>query len=203
VADLDQQLQAQTTHATALAQRVEELDAQVAEQARIAGEREHDSAQLHGRIAVAAEIEASLRAALEAAEARHRDMAENVSAERDLRQKEMAQANTDRAALQAEIAAMKREAEASWVAERVENALLRERINDVAAEVARLTVVLEGPESPIEAILAAEPGLDGANGGAAHGELIAKTYAGVQEAKGNLGERMRALQSRTPRMPAN
>ena len=51
---------------------------------------------------------------------------------------------------------MKREAEQTWAAERVENALLRERINDVAAEVARLTVALEGPDSPIEAILAGE-----------------------------------------------
>ena len=51
---------------------------------------------------------------------------------------------------------MKREAEATWAAERVENALLRERINDVAAEVARLTSVLEGPGSRIDAILAEE-----------------------------------------------
>ena len=39
---------------------------------------------------------------------------------------------------------MKREAEQTWAAERVENALLRERINDIAAEIARLTVALEG-----------------------------------------------------------
>ena len=38
----------------------------------------------------------------------------------------------------------------------MENALLRERINDVAAEVARLTAVLEGPGSPIESMLAVE-----------------------------------------------
>ena len=44
--------------------------------------------------------------------------------------------------------------EASWVSERVENALLRKRINDVAAEVARLTAALEGPDSPIDAMLA-------------------------------------------------
>ena len=51
---------------------------------------------------------------------------------------------------------MKREAEETWASERVENALLRERINDVAAEVARLASALEGPNSPIDAILAAE-----------------------------------------------
>ena len=47
----------------------------------------------------------------------------------------------------AKLSAMKREAEATWASERVENALLRERINDVAAEVARLTAALEGPGS--------------------------------------------------------
>ena len=51
---------------------------------------------------------------------------------------------------------MKREAEQTWAAERVENALLRERINDIAAEIARLTVALEGPNSPIEAMLASD-----------------------------------------------
>ena len=39
----------------------------------------------------------------------------------------------------------------------MENALLRERINDIAAEVAKLAMQLEGPNSPIEAMLAAEP----------------------------------------------
>ena len=53
---------------------------------------------------------------------------------------------------------MKREAEQTWAAERVENALLRERINDIAAEIARLTVALEGPISPIEAMLAGRAG---------------------------------------------
>ena len=52
---------------------------------------------------------------------------------------------------------MKREAEQTWAAERVENALLRERINDIAAEIARLTVALEGAGSPIDAMLASEP----------------------------------------------
>jgi len=53
---------------------------------------------------------------------------------------------------------MKREAESAWANERMENAVLRERINDVAAEVARLTSALEGPQSPIDAILKADAG---------------------------------------------
>ena len=58
---------------------------------------------------------------------------------------------------------MKREAEQTWAAERVENALLRERINDIAAEIARLTVALEGQDSPIEAMLAGEPAMRAAD----------------------------------------
>ena len=34
----------------------------------------------------------------------------------------------------------------------MENALLRERINDIAAEVAKLAIQLEGPNSAIEAM---------------------------------------------------
>ena len=69
---------------------------------------------------------------------------------------QLAAAIEERAKLQREIATMKRDAESTWAAERVENALLRERINDVAAEVARLTAALEGPGSPIESMLAVE-----------------------------------------------
>jgi hypothetical protein len=89
---------------------------------------------------------------------------------------------------------MKREAEQTWAAERVENALLRERINDIAAEIARLTVALEGQNSPIEAMLAGVAGhghAATANGGSrANGE------------KGNLAERIRALQSKASRVSA-
>jgi hypothetical protein len=78
----------------------------------------------------------------------------------------------------------------------MENALLRERINDIAAEVAKLAMQLEGPNSPIEAILAAEPAAPAiaarpVNGAAATG--------GVPEGGGTLAERIRALQSHASR----
>ena len=63
----------------------------------------------------------------------------------------------ERAKLQRDINAIQQQAESSWATERMENALLRERINDIAAEVAKLAIQLEGPNSPIEALLAAEP----------------------------------------------
>jgi hypothetical protein len=90
---------------------------------------------------------------------------------------------------------MKREAEQTWAAERVENALLRERINDIAAEIARMTVALEGGESPVEALLASE-----ANGQRAiNGE---RKLAGSAEGKGSLADRIRALQLKASRVPA-
>jgi hypothetical protein len=76
----------------------------------------------------------------------------------------------------------------------MENALLRERINDIAAEVAKLAVTLEGPNSPIEAILAAEPKppinaiVNGANVNGADAE-----------SHGTLAQRIRALQAHASR----
>ena len=94
---------------------------------------------------------------------------------------------------------MKRETEEAWASERVENSLLRERINDVAAEVARLASALEGPNSPIDAILAAETVRErtavaaNSNGETSHGEAGASN--------GDLADRIRALQTHASRVP--
>jgi hypothetical protein len=78
----------------------------------------------------------------------------------------------------------------------VENALLRERINDIAAEIARMTVALEGGESPVEALLTSE-----ANGQRpVNGER--KLASGSAEGKGSLADRIRALQLKASRVPA-
>ena len=70
----------------------------------------------------------------------------------DVRQLEeqLAVALAERNRLQREVALIKRDAETIWAAERVESALFRERINDVAYEVARITQTLERPGSLIE-----------------------------------------------------
>src|SRR6202011_2538050 len=97
---------------------------------------------------------------------------------------------------------IQQQAESSWATERMENALLRERINDIAAEVAKLAIQLEGPNSAIEAMLAAEPMVPSkpapkaANGVAANG---AATSSGLPEGGGTLAERIRALQSHASR----
>ena len=100
--------------------------------------------------------------------------------------------------LNREISTMKRDSETSWASERVESALLRERINDVAAEVARLTAALEGPNSPIEAMLsAAEPAFPARVAKPAND--TAPAPAPVSEGGGTLAERIRALQSHASR----
>jgi hypothetical protein len=72
---------------------------------------------------------------------------------------------------------------------------LRERINDIAAEVAKLAIQLEGPNSPIEAMLDSELArpAKAANGAAA------ATAGSSPPPGGTLAERIRALQSHASR----
>jgi O6-methylguanine-DNA--protein-cysteine methyltransferase len=96
---------------------------------------------------------------------------------------------------------MKRETEETWASERVENALLRERINDVAAEVARLASALEGPNSPIDALLAAETSRERTADVAA--AVRAEADLGEASNNGNLADRIRALQTHASRLAQN
>ncbi len=57
--------------------------------------------------------------------------------------------------LRTDLAAHERSKVEDWGDERRGNALLREQINDLAAEVVSLTATLEGPDSPINKALAA------------------------------------------------
>jgi uncharacterized protein (DUF3084 family) len=61
-------------------------------------------------------------------------------------EEQLAIALSERSKLQREIVAMKRDAELTWAAERIESALFRERINDVAFEVVGITQALESLE---------------------------------------------------------
>ncbi|TKW77584.1 MAG: hypothetical protein DI543_14915, partial [Bradyrhizobium icense] len=98
---------------------------------------------------------------------------------------------------QRDINAIQQQAESSWQTERMENALLRERINDIAAEVAKLAMQLEGPNSAIEAMLA-EPAAP-----AMAAPRPANDAAGGRPAAdaggGTLAERIRALQAHASR----
>ena len=82
---------------------------------------------------------------------------EKLRSEKAAIEEQLGIARDERAKAQRDLNAMQQQAESSWATERMENALLRERINDIAAEVAKLAMQLEGPNSAIDAILAAEP----------------------------------------------
>jgi chromosome segregation ATPase len=95
------------------------------------------------------------------------------------------------------------EGKAARAALRVENPLLRERIMDVAAALAWLIAVLEGPGSPIISLLAAKaPPLGNGtfrNNGE-YGEGGAATLDPQQSGKGTIADRIRALQSPASRV---
>jgi len=78
---------------------------------------------------------------------------------------------------------------------RKENAVLRESINDVAAEVARLTATLEGPDSPIAAILDGNAGRAAASG--ANGTSSPARTPRSGEPTDTLADRIRTLQEGT------
>jgi chromosome segregation ATPase len=194
VGQLERALIAQTTEAEILGRRVQELEARLAEQMRVLAEREFECGQLRDQLTTVQKAETDLRAEIASGEARHKFATENLKTEKSQIADQLAKAKADHTAALNEIAAMKREAEQTWAAERVENALLRERINDIAAEIARLTVALEGQDSPIEAMLAGSFETNG-SGHAAETPV---------EGKGNLADRIRALQIKASRVqPAN
>jgi chromosome segregation ATPase len=183
VAQLERQLVAQTTEAEILGRRIQDLETRLTEQGRALMDREHAANQMRTELDAAKKNAADLLAELAAAGGHQ--SAGNGRGDTGQIQAELARVSAERAKLQQEIAAMRTETAQAWTDERTDNALLRERINDIAAEVARLTMALEGANSPIEAILAAEAPAN-ANGGESQG--------------GNLADRIRALQKRASRL---
>jgi chromosome segregation ATPase len=203
-AQLERQLVVQTTEAEILGRRVQELETRLGDQGRLLAEREYELDRLRAEIEAARKNESDLRAELAATAGRGSIAADKYRADIGTLEAQLASAVEERGKLQREVATMKRDAEASWAAERVENALLRERINDVAAEVARLTAAIEGPNSPIDTILASDaprphPLVNGAVNGT-NGEAGPAGIGASADGRGTLADRIRALQSRASRV---
>jgi chromosome segregation ATPase len=197
VSELEQQLAAQTAEAEILGRRAQDLENRLTEQSRLLTQAEVELQHRAAEIETAHKTEGDLRAAIVELDGRTSSMAERLKSEKAQLQAELDRTKDERDRLSRDLAAMKRETEDAWASERVENALLRERINDVAAEVARLASTLEGPNSPIDAILAAETARDrGAVAVTANRPVL-----GEGEASGNLADRIRALQSHASRVP--
>jgi len=198
--ELEQALVAQTTEAEILGRRAQDLENRLGDQSRLLTESEFELKQLRGEIDSARKTEDDLRAAIAQLDGRANSATAKLKAENAQLQTELDRTKDERDRLARDLGNMKRETEESWASERVENALLRERINDVAAEVARLASALEGPGSPIDAILAAETARDHA----ANPIVAAHASAELAEApSGNLADRIRALQSHASRASQN
>jgi chromosome segregation ATPase len=155
------------------ASRIGDLETWIAERQLLLQQREAELASLTQEIA-------SLREQTATTEGRLLDANAALKSE-------LAAATDKFTQAQAELAAVNREADATWRAERNENTVLRERISDIAAQIAHMTMTLEKSGSPIAAILAdSANGIDG-------GEVTAPR-------PGNLTDRIRALQSGTSRV---
>ncbi len=206
VNELERQVFVQQTEAEVLNRRVQELETRLGEQGRMLAERDYQLDRMRSELDGARKIEADLRSELAATGSRSSGAVDRFRAEIVQLEAQLAAAMDERNKFQREIGTMKRDAESTWAAERVENALLRERINDVAAEVARLTAALEGPGSPIESMLA-EAAAETRGAAAAmnaqmntHEPNAAGNGDSTSDNKNTLADRIRALQSSASRV---
>jgi chromosome segregation ATPase len=196
VTDLDRQLIIQVKEAEMLGNRVSDLESRLATQGKLLAERDYENSQLRQSSETAERSANALREEIAAMNVGKSPALEKLRAEKAAVEEQLGVARDERAKLQRDINAIQQQAESSWATERMENALLRERINDIAAEVAKLAMQLEGPNSPIESILAAEPAIAAK---AARPANDTTANGGASEGGGTLAERIRALQSHASR----
>jgi chromosome segregation ATPase len=142
------------------------------------------------------------------AESRHAAEIESLKADNASVAAQLVQAREQCAELQDYIDTMRKQVETTWASERMANAVLRERINDVASEVVRVAVALEGLNSPIDSLVAGktasaraqseEAALAGENGEIA----LPASLEGGNGPSSELIHRIRALRQRTARSGA-
>src|SRR3982075_3546053 len=198
VNDLDRQLIVQVKEAEMLGNRVNDLEQRLAAQGKMRAERDFENNQLRQANEAAERTAKELGVEIAAlSEGGKSPAIEKLRTEKAAVEEQLRIARDERAKLQRDIDAIQQQAESSWATERMENALLRERINDIAAEVAKLAMQLEGPNSAIEAMLAAEPAAHKTPAKPANDTVAATTSA--SEGGGTLAERIRALQSHASR----
>ncbi|MEI9924607.1 MAG: hypothetical protein WDN50_14710 [Bradyrhizobium sp.] len=200
VTDLDRQLIIQVKEAEMLGNRVNDLESRLATQGKLLAERDFENNQLRQASAAAERTTKELRDEIAAMNGGKSPVLDKLRTEKAEMEEALRVARDERGKAQRDLNAIQQQAESSWATERMENALLRERINDIAAEVAKLAMQLEGPNSAIEAMLAAEPAIPAktvrpANGNATNGAA----NGGMAEGGGTLADRIRALQSHASR----
>src|ERR1700754_2789803 len=201
ITDLDRQLMLQVKEAEMLNSRITDLENRLAAQGKLLAEREYENKQLREATEAAGRTEKELRDEIAALNSGKSSPAlEKLRNEKAALEEQLGIARDERTKAQRDLSAMQQQAESSWATERMENALLRERINDIAAEVAKLAMQLEGPNSPIEALLAGDPAtakpVKVANGATPANDAGS---AGGAAPGGTRAERIRALQSHASR----
>ena len=133
-------------------------------------------------------------------ERRHNDAIDTLKAENAQVEEQLAQSKSECMRLEHDMQLLKKQVDSAWASERMANALLRERINDVASEVVRVAHALEGLGSPIDTMLAGKTAeLDAALSSTLGGDGKDKPPAG-DESKGMLAHRLRSLQRRAARV---
>ena len=155
--------------------------------------------------------EFNLHPELAKAEIRHAAEVEGLKAQKVSAEAELVQARAECAKLQDYIESMQKQVETTWASERMANAVLRERINDVASEVVRVAVALEGLNSPIDSLVAGKTASAQAQADDAVNSMVLAGQNGeialppsLENGDGSNGElihRIRALRQRTARMP--
>ncbi|MGJ4951886.1 hypothetical protein [Bradyrhizobium sp. HKCCYLS20291] len=196
VTELDRQLIVQVKEAEMLASRVADLEGRLATQGKLLAERDFENNQLREANTAADRALKELREELAGFGSGKSAAFERLKSEKASLEEQLQAARDERTKLQREMNAIQQQAESTWAQERMENALLRERINDIAAEVAKLAMQIEGPNSTIEAMLAAEPAAKPAN---ANGAPATPAAAAGAPQGGTLADRIRALQSHASR----
>ncbi len=139
---------------------------------------------------------------------RHAAEMEALKADKALVEEQLEQSRDECALLRGYIESMRQQVETTWASERMANAVLRERINDVASEVVRVAAALEGLNSPIDTLVAGKaaslqsqadqnPGdtLDGQN-------LLPAFVDGGNPSSSELIHRIRALRKRSAQISA-
>ena len=201
VTDLDRQLIVQVKEAEMLGNRVNDLEARLATQGKLLAERDFENNQLRQANEASERTLKELRNEIDMTNSGKWPALDKLKSEKAALEDQLRVTRDERAKLQRDINGMQQQAESNWATERMENALLRERINDIAAEVAKLAMQLEGPNSPIDAILSGEPAgakpARTANGAAAPANDISAGTGSPQG--GTLAERIRALQAHASR----
>ena len=216
IADVEGRLTAARDDAESLSRTITGLEADARRQTELAAERERElTALIAQREADLATAHEELGNAREKMNATRREMdgstrsftstVEQLKADKAALETALGQLRTERDRLHKEVAALKHDAENAWASERVENALLRERINDVAAEVVRLSASLEGTGTIDRILGEAMPRQNGPSrpmvaspAGAGPIETVTMEPAGGERPM-SLAERIRALQARARR----